>query len=131
MRPALVVAVVVLALVAAACGTSAARRTPIAFGITGGNVRGYSVTIQPDGSVHSKGSQPGVRRQLVLTRVRQLEREIQQAHLTNRQCGGVLPDIASRYVRVGGRTVTVHGDCEAGFERVWDDLAQAVALRSL
>jgi hypothetical protein len=110
------------------CGGSTASHARIRFGVTGGNLRGYHVTIQPDGSVQSKGSLPASRRQIAPTRVRQLEREIQQAHLASRQCAGVLPDIASRYIRVAGRTVMVHGSCDQDFQRIWTDLVQAAGL---
>jgi hypothetical protein len=128
MRAALLLAVVVA--VTACGGASAAGHTPIAFGITGGNLAPYHVTIQPNGSVRVRGSQRTSRRQIAPARVRRLRREIERAHLSSRRCGGVLPDIASRYVRAGGPTVTVHGGCDADFERVWNDLAQALGLRS-
>ena len=121
-------AVVVLAAVTG-CGASKAASGPIAFGIVGGNVIPYRVTIEPSGHVRLTGSSRTVRRRIAPARVRGLRREIQSARLASRRCPGVLPDVAGQYVRVGGRTVTVHGDCEAGFRRVWSDLTQAVALR--
>ena len=109
----------------AACGGSAAvTRAPIVFGITGGNIPPYRVSIEPDGTVRGAGH-----RQIPPARVRRLQQEIEQAHLTSRRCDGTLPDVASRYIRAAGRMVTVHGACEPSFERVWDDLAQAVGLR--
>jgi hypothetical protein len=129
-RPALLLAVV-LALAAAACGASAAGGNPIRFGLGGGNIFGYRVTIRPNGSVRIRGRpRRTVRREIAPVRVRQLRLEIQHAHLASRECLGALPDLASRYVGVGGRTVTVHGACEAGFNRVWNDLAQAVGIRA-
>ena len=129
MRLALLLAVVALALAGAGCGTSAAGQTPIRFGLGGGNLRGYRITVQPSGSVLIMGRpRSTVRRQIAPARVRQLQKEILHAHLASRKCPGVLPDLASRYVGIGGRTYTVHGDCEAGFDRVWTDLAQAVGL---
>ncbi len=108
-----------------ACGSTAATHTPIVFGTTGGNIVPFRVTIQPNGSV--RGSADGsLSRQIPPARVRGLTNEIQQAHLASRQCEGVLPDLASRYIRAGGRTVTVHGSCEPGFERVWNDVTRAV-----
>jgi hypothetical protein len=112
----------------AACGPTAVSHRPIVFGITGGNIAPYRVSIQPNGSVRVSGSRGSRRRQIAPTRVRQLTNEIQRAHLANRSCAGVLPDVASEYIRVGGRTVTVHGGCEASFLRVWDDLVQGVGL---
>jgi hypothetical protein len=108
----------------AACGSAEVTATPIVFGISGGNIAPYRVSIQPDGSVRG-----ATHRQIPSARVRRLQREIEQAHLTSRRCSGTLPDVASRYIRVSGRTVTVHGACEPSFERVWHDLAQAAGVR--
>jgi hypothetical protein len=119
---------VVLAIATAACGSTASPHTPISFGLTGGNVIPYRVTIQPDGRVRVTGSTRAVRRRIAPARVRELRHEIQTAHLSSRRCPGVLPDLAAQYVRAGGRTVTVHGDCEAGFRRVWSDLTRAVLV---
>jgi hypothetical protein len=110
-----------------ACGSTPVANTRIVFGISGGNIAPYRVTIQPTGTVEITtplGDNP--RRQLAPARVRELANEIQQAHLASRTCPGVLPDVASRYIRVGGHTVTVHGSCEPGFRDVWSDLARAV-----
>jgi 3-oxoacyl-(acyl-carrier-protein) synthase len=109
----------------AACGGSAAvTRAPIVFGITGGNIAPYRVSIQPDGTVRG-----AAHRQIPSARVRRLQQEIEQAHLTSRRCNGTLADVASQYISVSGRTVTVHGACEPSFERVWHDLAQAAGVR--
>jgi len=114
-----------------ACDTSATVHTPtrIVFGVAGGNVVGYRVSIEPDGSVRSTGSARAGRREISAARLGRLRDEIEHAQLASRSCPGVLPDLASRYIRVGRRTVTVHGDCEPGFERVWLDLTRAVAPR--
>lgn len=108
----------------AACGSAAVTHTQIVFGITGGNIAPYRVSIQPDGTVRGAGH-----RQIPSARVRRLQQEIEQAHLTSRRCTGALADVASQYIRVGDRTVTVHGGCEASFQRVWHDLARAAGLR--
>ena len=113
-----------------ACGSNAVGHTPIVFGITGGNMRPYRVSIQPNGSVGIKGSDRTGRRQIPPARVQQLRHEIQQAHLSSRTCVGALPDMASQYIRVGGGTVILRGSCEAVFERVWADLAKAVGLHT-
>jgi hypothetical protein len=126
----LVVPVAFAAALASCGGSAPLARTPIVFGITGGNIAPYRISIQPNGSVHAGGSQRALRRQVPPSRVRQLTNEIQQAHLASRSCAGFLPDMASQYIRVGGRAVTVHGGCEARFRRVWGDLLQAVGLRA-
>jgi len=122
--------IVLLALAFAAHGASAADRTTIGFGISGGNIPSYGVTIRSDGSVRTTGSPPHVRRQIAVGSVRRLRNEIQGAHLVSRRCPRVLPDFATHYIRLGGRTVSVHGTCEARFQRVWNDLWRAVARRS-
>jgi hypothetical protein len=111
------------------CGSTGVAHTRIVFGITGGNIAPYSVTIQPTGTIEIRAS-PGVRprRQLSPAHVRQLTNEIHAAHLSSRACPGALPDFAGRYVRVGGHTVTVRGSCEPGFRRVWSDLTRAVGF---
>jgi hypothetical protein len=110
----------------AACGSTAVAQTPIVFGVTGGNIVPYRVSIQPDGSVRAGGTHANPRRRISRARVRVLRLRIERADLASRSCPGVLPDIAGRYIRYGGRTVTVHGTCEPGFERVWNDLTRAV-----
>ena len=115
---------------AAACGSSsAATHTPIVFGVVGGNMLPYRVTIQPNGVVRHSGSVTVRRTQLPGTTVTQLRSRIERAHLSSRECQGVLPDVGSQFIRIGTRTVTVHGTCEPRFTRVWTALAHAVGLR--
>ena len=79
--------VVVLTAIAAAltgCGSGATEHAPIVFGITGGNMVPYRVSIQPNGSVRVTGSGLASRRHVTPARVRNLQREIQQAHLASR-----------------------------------------------
>jgi hypothetical protein len=118
----------VFAAAAVAAYANAGERTPIVFGLTGGNAMPYHVTIQPNGSVRA-GRGWRVRKQIPPSRVQSLRREIQNAHLTTRMCAGTLPDIAANFIRLGGRTVTVHGECEPRFTHVYGDLAAAVKLR--
>ena len=121
--------VALLAAVTAACGsTSAGAGSPIRFGVTGGNIAGWSVTIEPRGSVRVRNSHGTSRRQIASARARRLAREIQDAHLADRRCPGALPDFAARFIRLGDRKVTVRGTCEARFERVWSDLVRAAGL---
>jgi hypothetical protein len=110
----------------AACGSTATAKTPIVFGVSGGNIAPYRVSIQPNGSVRASGSHATPRRQISAARVRQLRLQIARANLASRRCSGVLPDIARRYIRSGGHTYVVHGGCEGQFERVWLNLLQAV-----
>jgi len=126
-RRLLSIAVILFAL--SACGASAARhRPPLVFGVTGGNMVPYQVTIRPNGTVRTRGSFHARHRHLAASKVVRLRRDVQRAHLKTRQCAGVLPDIGLRFIRLGSRTWTVHGVCEKRFERVWNELAQAVGL---
>jgi hypothetical protein len=121
-----------LALFAAACGSSAAHtgsHDVIRFGIAGGNIPGYRVTIEPSGSVHIRNVQGSSRLLIPPGRVRRLRDEIERAHLASRRCPGTLPDFAASFVGLGNRTFTVRGSCEPSFERVWRDLVKAVPLR--
>jgi hypothetical protein len=43
-------------------------------------------------------------------------------------CKGSLPDVAATFVRVGGRTVRVHGSCVGRYNRVLNALSRAVQL---
>jgi 3-oxoacyl-(acyl-carrier-protein) synthase len=108
----------------AACGSAEVTATPIVFGISGGSIAPYRVSIQSDGTIRG-----AAHRQIPSAQVRRLQQEIERAHLTSRRCNGTLADVASRYIRASGRTVTVHGACEPSFERVWHDLAQVAGVR--
>jgi hypothetical protein len=126
-RAGLLLAVAALA-AGTACGAVAATHPrPIRFGLTGGNVAPYRVLIKPSGAVTIDGPFADSRRKIPAKRVQRLQREIQQAHLAKRRmCPGVLPDIASEYIRLGSHTFTLHGTCEPRFQRVWRDLQHAV-----
>jgi hypothetical protein len=123
--------VLLLALVvaAAACGSADPAHTPLAFGVGGGNMVPYQVTIQPNGFVRHSGSITLRRRHLAGATVRRLRSEIQSAGLRSRNCTGTLPDVGSTFIRVGKQTWTVHGACDPKFTRVWKSLAHAVGLR--
>jgi hypothetical protein len=128
-RPVILLLAASVAAAVAACGAGAAGTTPIVFGTTGGNVSGFHVTIEPNGSVRVTGGGWKFRKQIRPARVRQLRSEIQTAHLVSRICPGTLPDFASRFIRLGDRTYQVRGRCEQRFQRVFDALVSAVALR--
>jgi hypothetical protein len=119
---------------ACACGSSAASTTPhrIVFGVTGGNLVPYQVTIEPTGRVRSSGPlMPRVRR-LSHAKVVSLSRLVRQdfaSGLKSRLCPGTNPDIASDYIQAYARTVRVHGSCEPRFHRLWDTFARTVGLR--
>src|SRR5579862_6293580 len=123
--------VLLLATVGAAVATGSGdpAHAPIVFGLGGGNMVPYQVTIQPNGVVRRSGSASARRSRLPAATVGQLRTRIEQAHLSSRECPGTLPDVGSQYIRVCGRTVRLHGACEPRFTRVWDALAHAVGLR--
>ena len=120
---------VAIVVFAAACGSADPAHTPLAFGIGGGNMIPYRVTIQPNGVVRRSGSIKLRRTHLPGSTVRRLRSEIGRAGLRSRDCKGTLPDVGSQYIRVGSRTWTVHGGCEKPFQRAWSDLAHAVGLQ--
>lgn len=116
-----------------ACGSSAASTTPhrIVFGIAGGNMVPFQVTIEPTGRVRSSGPLKPTRRQLTHAKVVSLSRLVRQdlPALKSRLCPGTNPDVGSDFIHAYGRTVRVHGSCEPRFHRLWDTLAKAVGLR--
>jgi hypothetical protein len=126
-------ALAVTALVAAVAPVAgAAGKTGFAFGRLGGSIRPYSVAIATDGVVRVSGPVQVGRRKLTRAELGALNR----LAATNRfgalpketNCAGTLPDVASTFIRVGPRTVRVHGSCVAGFARIWKALGRAVEL---
>jgi hypothetical protein len=126
--------IVLAALVAlCACGASGASTKPrrIVFGVGGGNMVPWQVTIEPTGRVRVSGVMQPKRRRLSRAKVVSLSRLVRAdfaAGLKSRLCAGTNPDIGSDFIRAYGRTVRVHGSCEPRFHRLWNTLAQAVGL---
>jgi hypothetical protein len=127
-------ALLVLGLVATALasGASASQQTGFALGRTGGNIRPFAVAIAPDGRVSVSGPVHAGRTKLTRAQVAALAkiaadvRFITLPRTTN--CSGTLPDVASTFVRVGARTVRVHGECVPRYARLWRALVSAVKL---
>jgi hypothetical protein len=118
---------------ACACGSSCASTVPhrIVFGVAGGNLMAYQVTIESTGRVHSSGPVKPSVRQLSHAKVVSLARLVRSgfaAGVKSRLCPGTNPDIGSDFIRAYGRTVRVHGGCEPRFTHLWDLLAHAVGL---
>jgi hypothetical protein len=124
-RLALLLAVVGLAVATAAGASATTRPKPIQFGRSGGNGPQWAVLIKSGGGVTIASSGGGTRhRKITVTRVRQLDREIQRAHLAKqRLCAGSNPDFTSQYIKLDDHKFVLHGTCELKFTRVWNDLA--------
>lgn len=106
---------------------AATRPRPIQLGFEGGNVAGYTISIKASGKVTLVRGARVVHRRIPVKRLRRLGREIQQARLARiRLCAGVLPDFATRYIRLGSRMFRLHGTCEPRFERLWSEVLRAV-----
>ena len=134
MRRVLPIALLLLAVAAAEPAGSAVEPTGFAFGRLGGNIRPYRVTIANSGVVHTSG--PVIVRRMMLTAAQlvSLNRVATETDFemlpTATNCSRTLPDIASTYVRVGPRTVRVHGNCVPRYAQMWKALAAAVRLIS-
>jgi hypothetical protein len=142
----IVSALFLFALVVAGCGASPkntlssaiaqnyARSVPVTtvgFGTYGGTLVPLRVTIESTGRVRWSGTTLRLRRRLSQAKVVSLSRLVRAgfaAGLRSRQCPGVNPDFARHFVRALGRVVTVHGNCEPRFNRLWITLARAVGL---
>ena len=104
----------------------------IQFGLGGGNMVPWQVTIEPTGRVRSTSFMRPRRRRLSQAKVASLSRLVRHAFASgvrSRLCAGVNPDVGSDFIHAAGRTVSVHGNCEPRFTKLWDSLAQAVGLR--
>ncbi|MGH3009818.1 MAG: hypothetical protein ACRDLM_10505 [Gaiellaceae bacterium] len=132
MRRLIVLAVLSLGL--AACGSSGAPKpahgTQIEFGIEGGNIAPFDITISPTGKITELGNARITKRHLPSATEASLSSAVQSsfAGLSSRQCKGTLPDVGARFIRAEGKTVTVHGSCETGFEQLWGKLTAAVGF---
>jgi hypothetical protein len=122
-------AIAALAL-AAVPAASAAPTTGFELTRTGGNIRPFTLRIDTAGVVRATGAAPAHRRRLTKLELAAINRAafvdgFQKLPLVT-LCRGTLPDIATQSIRVGGRTVRVHGTCLAGFDRLWTALSRAV-----
>jgi hypothetical protein len=105
-------------------------QTGFAFGRTGGNIMPFSIAIAANGHVTATGAAPAHTATVSKVRLATLERAAGDAKLQTMPamtlCPGTLPDIAAQYIRVGRRTVRVHGACVARFNRLWAVLNHSV-----
>ena len=106
--------------------------TGFAFGRLGGNIRPYRVTIADSGAVRTSGAVRVKRRMLTSMQLATLNRVATETRFETMpfatSCPHTLPDVASTYVRVGARTVRVHGNCVVRYARMWKALAAAVRV---
>jgi hypothetical protein len=111
---------------------TASQQTGFALGRTGGNIRPFTVAIAADGSVSVSGPVQVGRMKLTRAQLTALDKIAADARFTalpkTTNCSGTLPDVASTFVRVGARTVRVHGECVPRYARLWRALVSAVKL---
>lgn len=125
-------AIALLAALVAAAPAGAAAQRGFAFGRLGGNIVPFTVSIANDGSVTVRGPVKIGRDHLTRLQIANLNRIAATnafgslAPATN--CPGTLPDIAATFVRIGPRTVRVHGSCLQGYQRIYTALTKAVKL---
>jgi hypothetical protein len=109
---------------------AAAPSTGFEYGRTGGSIRPYSVLVSNAGKVGATGAAPAHRAHLTKQQLANLNRAVFDADFAHlpavTSCPGTLPDIAAEYIRVGNRTVRVHGDCLKRFNRLWATLEKTV-----
>ncbi len=130
MRHALVLGVLAALLVPAAQAST--PPTGFAFGRSGGNIMPFRVVVSNDGKVHVSGAASAKRAMLTSHQLINLNRVATMNMFASlpkaTQCKGVLPDVATTFVRVGPTTVRVHGGCLPRYQHVWKALGAAVGL---
>jgi hypothetical protein len=124
---------VLAALAALVLASPAAAASPrYSFGRAGGNILPFTVTIAPGGAVTVSGPAKVGRTHLTAGQLAALTAVVAKAHLASLPartvCAGTLPDFASTFVSIGGRTVYVRGSCSPSFTRAWNALAKATQL---
>jgi len=130
MKLAVLSATLLLLAVAGAAGASPQRG--FSFGRVGGNIRPYTVSIGSDGRVHVSGPVTVGRVKLTAVQLAALDRAVSAARFASLRvitnCPGTLPDVAATFIRVGARTVRVHGACVARYTKLFTALSRAVEL---
>jgi hypothetical protein len=89
----------------------------------------FTVAISTSGVVARTGPAPGKARHLTKEQLAILNRVVLETSFSRlpavSACPGTLPDVAAQFIRVGGRTVRVHGSCLLRFNRLWAALTKA------
>jgi hypothetical protein len=92
----------------------------------------YHVTIANSGVVHTYGPVKVGRKLLAPVQLASLNRVATETRFTalptTTNCRGTLPDVAGTYIRVGARTVHVHGGCSTRYQRLFKALETSVHL---
>lgn len=122
-----------LAVVLGLCASTAdAQAQGMAFGRLGGNIMPFRVGITAAGTVNVTGPVQVARRKLTAAQVATVRRIAANERFSTlpigTNCAGALPDVATTYVVLGGRTVHVHGRCMKRFNAVFDALSAAVKI---
>lgn len=106
-------------------------KTGFAYGRAGGNIIPFTVTIATTGAVRATGAAPDHVATLTKQQLADLNRIAYDVRFATipvvTACPDTLPDVAAQFIRVGGRTVRVHGGCVRRFNKLWAALDRAVA----
>jgi hypothetical protein len=112
--------------------SSAVQPSGFAFGRLGGNIRPYTVTIANSGVVRTSGAVDVGRTKLTPLQLGGLNRIATETSFVTlpkaTNCSGTLPDVAATYIRVGARTVRVHGGCVPRYQRLLRALQASVRI---
>jgi hypothetical protein len=129
----LAIAATLLAALVPSASAGTSGKTGFAFGRDGGNIQPFAVSISVHGDVQTTGPVEAHRRTLTRLQLAELNRLAVTTgftHLTLRtNCPGTLPDVAGTYIRVGGRTVHVHGNCVVSYKKLWAALERAARVQ--
>jgi hypothetical protein len=120
----------VVAAAAILVGPAASASPGYSFGRAGGNIMPFTVTISAAGAVKVSGPVKVGRAHLTASRLASIDSAavgLAWAQVP-KMCPGTLPDIASTWIKVGTRTVSVHGSCSPVFTQAWNALTTAVRL---
>jgi hypothetical protein len=114
--------------------SSAVQPSGFAFGRLGGNIRPYAVAIANSGTVRTSGAVAVNRKKLTSAQLASLNRVATETSFVTlpkaTNCRGTLPDVAATYIRVGARTVRVHGACVPRYQRLFRALQASVHISS-
>jgi hypothetical protein len=117
---------------------TASAQPAITFGVTGGNLMPWNVTIDGDGTITGSGWNKPQNAHLTdpknslpaLFKLADTEGFWSQAASTS--CTGTLPDIVTQYIRInsstGSKKVSVHGGCVANFSQLIAVLENAAGV---